>query len=118
MVNDRGVPTLLVYPEMANGAWADEDWGSAGPACIFPLGICVAAGKDGIAYPIKTSKSRQHDCRESCESKIELWKACSAAGMADYESWTGGPLSDRSSYLEFLSMGRDCTSPHDPRAVP
>lgn len=55
MVNDRGVPTLLVYPEMANGAWADEDWGSAGPACIFPLGICVAAGKDGIAYPIKTA---------------------------------------------------------------
>ena len=55
MVNDRGVPTLLVYPDMANGAWADEDWGSAGPACIFPLGICVAAGKDGIAYPIKTA---------------------------------------------------------------
>ncbi len=55
MVNDRGVPTLLVYPAMANGAWADEDWGSAGPACIFPLGICVAAGKDGIAYPIKTA---------------------------------------------------------------
>jgi hypothetical protein len=55
MVNDRGVPTLLVYPNMANGAWADEDWGSAGPACIFPLGICVAAGKDGIAYPIKTA---------------------------------------------------------------
>jgi hypothetical protein len=52
----RGVPTLLVYPQMATGAWADEDWGSAGPACLFAIGVCVAAGKDGIAYPIRTSR--------------------------------------------------------------
>jgi hypothetical protein len=54
-VNDRGTPTLLVFPQMASGNWSDEDWGSAGPACVFPLGICIAAGKDGIAYPIKTA---------------------------------------------------------------
>jgi len=55
MVSERGVPTLLVFPQMASGNWSDEDWGSAGPACIFSLGICIAAGKDGIAYPIKTA---------------------------------------------------------------
>jgi len=55
MVNDRGRPVLLVFPEMAAGRWADEDWGSAGPACIFAIGVCVATGKDGIAYPIKTA---------------------------------------------------------------
>ena len=55
MINDRGKPTLLVYPQMATGAWSDEDWGSAGPACIFSIGVCVAAGKDGIAYPVKTA---------------------------------------------------------------
>jgi hypothetical protein len=55
MVNDRGVPTLLVYPQMAAGAWSDEDWGSVGPACILPIGVCIAAGKDGIAYPVKTA---------------------------------------------------------------
>lgn len=49
-----GAPMLLVYPSMATGAWSDEDWGSAGPACIFQVGVCVAAGKDGIAYPIRT----------------------------------------------------------------
>jgi hypothetical protein len=54
-VNDQGIPTLLVYPDMAQGAWADEDWGSAGPACIFSIGVCIAAGKDGIGYPIKTA---------------------------------------------------------------
>jgi hypothetical protein len=55
MISDQGTPTLLVYPQMATGAWSDEDWGSAGPACIFSIGVCVAAGKDGIAYPIKTA---------------------------------------------------------------
>lgn len=55
LINDQGVPTLLVFPDMANGAWSDEDWGSAGPACIFSIGVCIAAGKDGIAYPVKTS---------------------------------------------------------------
>ena len=55
MVNDRGSPILLVFPDLASGNWSDEDWGSAGPACIFSIGVCVATGKDGIAYPIKTS---------------------------------------------------------------
>jgi hypothetical protein len=54
-VNQQGVPMLLVYPQMPTGVWGDEDWGSAGPACIFALGVCVATGKDGIAYPVKIS---------------------------------------------------------------
>ncbi len=55
-INDQGTPTVLVFPKMASGAWSDEDWGSAGPACIFAIGVCVASGKDGIAYPVKTAK--------------------------------------------------------------
>ena len=55
MINERGMPTLLVYPQMPAGTWGDEDWGSAGPACIFAIGICVATGKDGIGYPINTA---------------------------------------------------------------
>src|ERR1700744_5092001 len=55
MINDQGVPTVLVFPQMATGNWSDEDWGSAGPACIFSIGVCIATGKDGIAYPIKTA---------------------------------------------------------------
>jgi hypothetical protein len=54
-ISDRGTPVLLVFPQIASGAWSDEDWGSAGPACIFSIGVCVATGKDGIAYPIKTA---------------------------------------------------------------
>jgi hypothetical protein len=55
MIGDRGTPIVLVFPEMASGNWSDEDWGSAGPACVFSIGVCVATGKDGIAYPIKTA---------------------------------------------------------------
>ena len=54
-MNDRGQPMVLAYPVMAKGAWADEDWGSAGPACIFAIAVCVATGKDGIGYPISTT---------------------------------------------------------------
>ncbi len=53
-MNERGQVVALVYPS-ATGAWSDEDWGSAGPACLFSIGVCVAAGKDGIGYPIRTA---------------------------------------------------------------
>ena len=55
MINEQGKPTVLVFPEMAKGPWSDEDFGSAGPACIFSIGVCIASGKDGIAYPVKTA---------------------------------------------------------------
>jgi hypothetical protein len=54
-VNADGRLAVRVYPQMAKGNWADEDWGSAGPACIFEIGVCIASGKDGIGYPIKTT---------------------------------------------------------------
>jgi hypothetical protein len=40
---------------MANGEWADEDWGSLGSACIISIGACIASGKNGIASPIKSA---------------------------------------------------------------
>ena len=52
-VGPDGKMTVRLVPNITTGAWADEDWGSAGPACIFSIGVCVATGKDGIAYPVK-----------------------------------------------------------------
>ena len=54
-LNEQGDIVPIVYPAMATGAWSDEDWGSSGPACLFSIGVCVAAGKDGIAYPVRSS---------------------------------------------------------------
>jgi hypothetical protein len=52
--DSRGHPLLLVFPNDP-GRWSDEDWGSAGPACLFAIEICVATGKDGIGYPLRAS---------------------------------------------------------------
>jgi hypothetical protein len=54
-MNAQGQAVALVYPAMAQGAWSDEDWGSAGPGCLFAIKVCIATGKDGIAYPIRTT---------------------------------------------------------------
>jgi hypothetical protein len=54
-IDAQGERFMRVVPDMATGAWSDEDWGSAGPACLFAIGVCVVSGKDGIAYPIKTA---------------------------------------------------------------
>src|SRR5271166_7161948 len=43
-INDQGRPMVLVFPQMAQGAWADQDFGSGGPACIFSIGVCLAGG--------------------------------------------------------------------------
>ena len=54
--SDRhGRPLLLVYPQKDVPRWSDADWGSGGPACLFAIDICVAAGKDGIGYPVRAS---------------------------------------------------------------
>ena len=45
-----GVPNILVYPNMATGTDADQDWGSSQAGCIYPIGKCIAIGKDGIGY--------------------------------------------------------------------
>jgi hypothetical protein len=51
-MNSNGQPMAIVYPPDPQSDWADEDWGSSGPACILAINVCVAAGKDGIGYPI------------------------------------------------------------------
>ena len=73
-LNDQGTPTVLVFPQMASGNWSDEDWGSAGPACIFSLGVCIAAGKDGIAYPIKTARPGGTTLKDLANPKTNCMK--------------------------------------------
>ena len=93
MINDRGTPVLLVFPKMATGNWSDEDWGSAGPACIFSIGVCVATGKDGIAYPIKTANLGGTTSGRPGQPEGELRKTRGASGLADHEPGPGRSLS-------------------------
>ena len=73
-IDERGAPVLRVYPQMATGNWSDEDWGSAGPACIFALGVCVAAGKDGIGYPIKAANMGRTTVKDLTNPKANCKK--------------------------------------------
>jgi hypothetical protein len=82
---------------------ADEDWGSSGPACIFSIGVCIASGKDGIAYPIKTANLGGTTPADLAEGQLR--EAGGAARMADDESRRGRPLSDRSNDIEFFPPG-------------
>jgi hypothetical protein len=79
----------LVVPPMASGAWSDEDWGSAGPACFFKLNVCLAAGKDGIAYGISTTSAgkttpTQVGTKANCKKlAIQPFFATASAGSID-----------------------------------
>lgn len=88
-MDGRGKPTVLVYPEMATGAWADEDWGSAGPACIFSIGICVAAGKDGIGYPINRAHLGGTTVADLANAKANCAKL---AGQPVWLTMSPGPV--------------------------
>jgi hypothetical protein len=59
---------------MASGNWSDEDWGSAGPACIFSIDVCIATGKDGIAYPIKTGSLGGTTLKDLASAKTNCGK--------------------------------------------
>ena len=61
-INDRGKPTVLVFPQMAKGAWSDQDLASAGPACIFAIGVCIAAAR--TASPIRLRWRRWAERRQ------------------------------------------------------
>lgn len=55
--NANGTVSVLVYPtSTANErSYNDEDLGSAGGTLIEKYGLYVAAGKDGLAYVVKTA---------------------------------------------------------------
>jgi hypothetical protein len=105
LINDQGVPTLLVYPDMATGNWSDEDWGSAGPACIFPIGVCIAAGKDGIAYPIKTTSLGGTTVKGLANSKANCAKLAAPPVFLTMSPGPVDPCPNNPQTLNFFPWG-------------
>jgi hypothetical protein len=55
-VDAAGKVTMLVYPtNPTDPAWSDEDFGSAGGTLVEAYGVYLAAGKDGIGYPVNSA---------------------------------------------------------------
>jgi hypothetical protein len=105
MVNDQGVPIILVFPQMATGNWSDEDWGSAGPACIFSIGVCIAAGKDGIAYPIKTANLGGTTVKDLANPKANCAKLAAPPVWLTMSPGAVDPCPNDPRTLDFLPGG-------------
>ena len=102
---------------MATGAWSDEDWGSAGPACIFSIGVCIAAGKDGIAYPVKTSALGGTTLNDLANPKNNCAKLAAPPVWLTMSPGPVDPCPNDPTYAELLSVGRHGTSAHDAGTV-
>jgi hypothetical protein len=103
--NDQGTPTVLVFPEIASGAWSDEDWGSAGPACIFAIDVCIATGKDGIAYPINTANLGGTSLKDLINPKANCAKLAAAPVWLTMSPGPVDPCPADSRVLNFFPWG-------------
>ncbi len=104
-INDRGKPVVLVFPKMASGNWSDEDWGSAGPACIFSIGVCIATGKDGIAYPIKTANLGGTTLKDLASAKTNCGKLSAAPVWLTMSPGPVDPCPANPTTLDFFPEG-------------
>lgn len=102
---DRGKKGFLLFPDMAQGTWADEDWGSAGPACLMSIGICVASGKDGIAYPIKMSNMGGTTPRDLANAKSNCGKLAAPPVWLTMSPGPVDPCPANPATLNFLPWG-------------
>jgi hypothetical protein len=101
----RGIPAVQVIPAMATGNWSDEDWGSAGPACIFSIGVCIATGKDGIAYPIKTAHLGGTTLADLANPKANCKKLAGAPAWLTMSPGNVDPCPTNPRTLDFLPNG-------------
>ena len=97
--------TVRLVPDIATGAWADEDWGSAAPACIFSIGVCVATGKDGIAYPVKTANMGGTTPADLKLPKTNCAKLAAPPVWLTVESGPEGSVPERSKTSELFPWG-------------
>ena len=105
LIDSHGTPVSLVFPDMASGNWSDEDWGSAGPACIFAIGVCVATGKDGIAYPIKTASLGATKAADLANPKANCAKLAAPPVWLTMDPGPVDPCPNDPRSLNFLPLG-------------
>jgi hypothetical protein len=104
-VGPDGKMTVRLVPNIATGAWADEDWGSAAPACIFSIGVCVATGKDGIAYPVKTANMGATTPTDLKHPKTNCAKLAAPPVWLTVDPGPNDPCPNDPSQLDFFPWG-------------
>lgn len=104
-MNAQNQAVARVYPAMATGAWSDEDWGSAGPACLFAIGVCVASGKDGIGYPVRTASLGHTQPADLLDPKANCAKLASYPVWLTMSPGAVDPCPTDATTLNFLPWG-------------
>jgi hypothetical protein len=103
--DSRGRPLLLVFTPSDVGHWSDEDWGSAGPACLFAIDVCVAAGKDGIGYPVRASNPGSTTPADLADAKSNCGKLASPPVWLTIDLGSIDPCPADPKDLNFLPQG-------------
>jgi hypothetical protein len=104
-VDENNNAVVLVFPNMATGNWSDEDWGSAGPACIFQIDVCVAAGKDGIGYPVKTANMGASTVGDLANAKSNCAKLAAPPVFLTMSPGPVDPCPNDPMTLDFMPWG-------------
>jgi hypothetical protein len=102
--DSHGRPLLLVFPQDP-GRWSDEDWGSAGPACLFAIDVCVAAGKDGVGYPVRVSNPGSTTLADLADAKANCRKLAAPPVWLTIDLGSLDPCPADPKDLNFLPQG-------------
>lgn len=98
----------LLYPDAAtdNGAWSDEDLGSAQGALIEPYGVFLVGGKDGISYPVNMNNMGQTMPADFANAKANCAKLISPPIWATTDPGPVDPCPQDPTTLNFLPWGK------------
>jgi len=106
---ETGQSIPLVYP-LANSrqdaAWNDEDFGSAGGTLVEEYGVYLAAGKDGIAYPVRTQNMGDTQPADFANPKANCAKLAAAPVWFTASPGPVDPCPNDVTTLNFLPWGK------------
>jgi hypothetical protein len=107
--NSLGRNVRLVFPNIANnnGAWWDEDLGSAQGALIENYGFYVVSGKDGIAYVTKTADLGETKPTDFANQSANCAKLASPPVWLTEDPGPGNdPCTNNQTQLNFFPWGK------------
>ncbi len=105
--NNLGRPVQLVFPALQNnGAWGDEDLGSGGGTLLATIGVYLASGKDGIAYPTKIANMGDTQPGDFANAQANCDKLAAAPVWLTESPGPVNPCPQDLTTLDFMPWGK------------
>jgi hypothetical protein len=105
---NTGKPVQLVYPKLQaqNPAFADEDLGSAGGTLIEQYMVYLAAGKDGIGYPVNARSMGNTKPADFAHMKANCAKLAAPPVWLTASPGPVDPCPQNTTTLNFMPWGK------------